>query len=279
MRLLLLLAILPAWAAEDANAILKRCVEAESRNWESAGQYTYVERADYFSFDKKGQATKDRSETHDVIFVEGLQYKKLVARNDKPLDAREAAKEDRKLRQTAAERRKQRQSGLLHKSVSLGSDEELLTLFDNRLLGEEEIRGRKTWVVESTPQPGRVPANRHEKEVLSWRHKLWIDQAENVPLKTLATVVGNGIVFKPGSTFTWEYEKVNQDAWLAVSGIVDAHLEFARMIKGHARTEYQNSNFRKFDVQSTITVGQVVKPAADCQSAPLELRLHRESGG
>ena len=257
MRLLLLLAALPAWGADDANAILQRYIDAGSRNREIAAQYTYVERIDHFFFDKKGNATKDWSETHDVIFVEGLQYKRLVARNDKPLDAREAAKEDKRLRRTAAERRKQRQSGLFHKTVSLGSDRDLLTMFDNRLLGEEEVRGRKAWVIESTPQAGRAPANQHEKDVLSWRKKLWIDQADYVALKSLDTVVGEHIVFKPGTTVAWEYEKINQDVWLAVSGALDGRAEFARLIKPRIRTSYRNSNFQKFDVQSTITIDEV----------------------
>src|ERR1700682_293096 len=56
-----LLAILPVWGAEDANAIVKRSIEAQGKNWERASQYTYVEPAAYFSFDKSGQPNKDRS--------------------------------------------------------------------------------------------------------------------------------------------------------------------------------------------------------------------------
>jgi hypothetical protein len=251
---LLLIYPVTGLAADDANSILQRMIEAEKQNDEKAGQYTYVEQSDRFGYEKAGQLKKDSSVTNEVIFVEGLPYKKLVARNDKPLVAREQTKEEARLRQTAEQRRKERRSGLLHRTVSVGSEAEILTLFDNRLLGEEEVRGRRTWVVECTPQAGRKPANNHEKEVLSWRKKYWIDQAENVPVGTLYTVVGDRIFLKPGSTWAIEFGKINDDAWLPVSSVFDFNMQFAVVVKGRGRTEYHNSKFQKFDVQSTITM-------------------------
>jgi len=196
--------------------------------------------------------------------VRQLFYQKLISQDGKPLDAKDQAKEDKKMQQTAEERRKQRRTlrgGLLtnacpffHPTVSIGSSQDLLTLFDNRLLGEEEVRGRKTWIVESTPQAGRVPANQHEKEVLSWSHKLWIGQTENFTLKTVDTVIGDRVYMKPGSTLTSEYEKINGDAWLAVRRSEYFHLQFAKFIRPAGRSDYQDSKFRKFDVQSTVAI-------------------------
>ena len=62
---------------------------------------------------------------------------------------------------------------------------------------------------------------------------------------------------QPGSTITWEFDKINQDAWLVVSGTIEARLQFAKIVKPRVRTEYRNSDFRKFDVKSTITVDPV----------------------
>jgi hypothetical protein len=253
----MLLAALPVLAADDPNEIVKRFIDAEKKNWEQASQYTYVEQADYFGFDKNGQPRKDRSETHEIVFVEGGAYKKLVARNERPLEVKEQAKEDKKLQRIAEERRKQRHSGLFHKDVSLGSSDDLLTLFDNRLVGEEEIRGHKAWVVACTPKEGHVAANAHEKEVLSFQRKIWINEPDYHLLKSVYTVVGQHINFTPGTTLTWEFEKINEDAWLTISGVIDGHLQFAKFIKPAVRTEYRNSKFQKFDVQSTITMEPV----------------------
>jgi hypothetical protein len=254
MRLLVLLAALPVWAAEDdPNEIVKRLIEAENTNRARASQYTYVEHADFFRFDKNSQPTKDRSETHQIVFVEGEPYKKLVARNEFPLEAKEQSKESKRLQRIAEDRLRRRRSGLFYKNVSMGTYKDLLTLFDNRLVGEEEVRGRKAWVIGSTPKEGRAAANAREKQVLSFAQKLWIDQADHQILKSVHTVVGNHIVFMPGTTITWEFEKINEGAWLAMSGVIDGRLQFARSTKPPVRTEYRNSNFQKFDVQSTIT--------------------------
>jgi hypothetical protein len=254
MRLLLLLAALPLWGADDANRILKRFAEAQDKNWEHARQYAYTEELTNFAYDKNGKPVQNGAAVWEVIFVEGLEYKKLISGDGKPLDAKALAKEERKMQQTAEERRKQRRAGAFHPTVSTGSIQDLLTLFDNRLLGEEEIRGRKAWIIESTPRAGHVPANRREKEILSWSHKLWIDEAENFTLKTADTVIGDHIYQKPGSTTTFEFEKINDDAWLPVRQSDDFHLQFAKFIRPSGRSDYQYSKFRKFDVQSTITM-------------------------
>jgi len=220
----------------------------------AASQYTYFEHAEFFSVDKTGQARKDRSETHEVIFVEGLAYKKLVERNEKPLDTKEQAQEQKKMQRAAEERRQQRRSGLLHKDVSLGSDEDLLALFNNAVAGEEKIRGRDAWVVECTPKPDRIPANAHERDVLSFRRTLWIDKSEYVSTKSVHTVVGQNLNLMPGTTITWEFEKISGQAWLTTSGVIEGQLRFAKFIKPRVKTVYTNSGFQKFDVQSTITV-------------------------
>jgi hypothetical protein len=254
MPLLVLLSTLPIWAADDPDEIVRLCIEAEKKNWERASEYTYLEHVDYFRFDKNNQPTKDRSETFEIVFVNGKAFRKLIARNEWPLEAKEQAREGKRLQRMAEERLEQPRPGKLHKSVSMASYGDLLTLFDNRLLGEEEIHGRKAWVIGSTPKQGHVAANEHEQEVLSFEQKLWIDQADHQIVKSVYTVVGPHIVFMPGTTITWEFEQIDEGLWLTTSGVIEGHLQFAKSIKPAVRTEYRNSQFRRFDVQSTITM-------------------------
>jgi hypothetical protein len=257
MRFLLLLALLPPCPAGDANVILRRYLDADKQNDEKAEQYTYVTDSAWFVRGKNGDLHQDRSETHEVIFVEGLAYNKLVARNGKPLDAKEKARVDKKMRETAEQRRKHpapAAGGRItngHSRVDFGSDEELLTLFDNRLAGEEEIGGRKAWVIESTPRKDRPPANRHEKNAMSFGKKFWIDEAENEELRAVYTVVGDHIFLKPGSTTTIEFQKINQDVWQPALVVIDARNTMAKIV---AEEKIRFSNFKKFDVQSTITI-------------------------
>ena len=260
----LLLLAAPLWAAEDADAILRRLIAAARENNQRAQQYTYLEETRRFRFDKNGKPRQVQSETHEVIFVEGLKYKKLVQRNGKPLSARERARVEKDMSETAAERRKHSRptapGGVLifsgrstHETVDLGSLEELLTLFDNRVSGEEEVRGHKSWVIESTPRNGYVPANEHERQVLIFRKRLWVDKAESMLVRAVYTVAGEGNFFKPGSTIAFEYAKVDADTWEAVSLALEFCATSQPVFKPAIRTQYLMSKFQKFDVQSTVT--------------------------
>src|SRR5258708_4935779 len=100
MRLLALsIFILPLCGQNSVDDILRRNREADKQNGERAARYTYTEETQNFEYDKHGQAKKTDSQTHDVIFVEGESYKRLVARDGKPLNPKEEAKEEKKLHQ------------------------------------------------------------------------------------------------------------------------------------------------------------------------------------
>jgi hypothetical protein len=258
--LLLFLTAAPLWAVDDAEAILKRVAAAEGSYEERARQYTYQEDVDRFSY-KGGQLHKDRSDRFEIVFVEGLEYRRLVARNGKPLSPKEQAQVEMAMNQTADERRKHRPPAAPGGRISYGSQQadlgstgDLLALFDNRLVGEEVVRGRRSWVIESTPKAGLTPANQHEKEVLCFKKKTWIDETDNVIAWQIVTVVREGIFPKPGSSITFEFDKVGPDTWHAVSIVLDTYLANGKKFEPTSRTEYRLSRFRKFDVQSTITV-------------------------
>src|SRR4051812_4167960 len=102
----LLLAALPLSAAEDANAILRRWIAAQNASDKRASQYTHTEETTRYVYGSNGQLGKKHTETHEVVFIEGLQYRKLVAMDGKPLNAKEQAKVATAMRQTAEQRRR-----------------------------------------------------------------------------------------------------------------------------------------------------------------------------
>jgi hypothetical protein len=254
MRLAFLLAAVPLCAAEDPNEILKRLVEAEKQNASRIRQYTYVEENSHVDIQKDGSKKIASSETHEIIYLEGTIYRKLVAKNGQPLNKKDAAKEEEKLQRAAEERRQpSRSSG---RTLTIGTNADLLTLCDNQLFGEEEIQNRKAWVIESSPKAGYVPANDREKDVLSWQTRLWIDQQDNMPLRQIRTVIRERSSFKPGTIFATDYEKINGEDWFPTFTFIDAHIQFLAVIKMSGRIEIRNSNFKKFNVDSSVSVEQ-----------------------
>ena len=92
---------------------------------------------------------------------------------------------------------------------------------------------------------------------MSWRFrkKVWVDQKENVVVRAIHTApVEEGSVMRPGSTLTFEYEKVDADTWEPVSLTMEFSMSRQAVFKPTGRTVYTMNNFHKFDVQSTITV-------------------------
>ena len=251
MRALLLLLAAPLWAAGDAGAILRRVVQAEDANKKAAEQYAYVQQTRRFTFDKQGRPRRTAWETNEIIFVEGYKFEKLVARNGKPLSRREQARVEKDMRETAAYRRTH--SHLLpsggvvsggRNSVDLGSTRELLTLFDNRVAGEDVIRGHKVWVIESEPAAGRMAANDHERQVMGYRKTFWVDEAGYMPVRAVYTVIDGNSVGGPGSTLTFDWEKIDQDVWAVVSLALNFSNPSDRAFKPEARTKMRCRSFR-----------------------------------
>ena len=137
----------------------------------------------------------------------------------------------------------------------MGSNEELLTLFDSRLVGTEDVNKRKAWIVESLPSPSHMPVNEHEREVMKFRKRLWIDQEEGILLKRIDTLMADQPFASSGTNLKLEFENVGSGVWQPISIVLDLHAPMGKKVGLANRTVYHNSKFQKFDVQSTITVG------------------------
>ena len=111
-------------------------------------------------------------------------------------------------------------------------------------------------MIECTPKAGHVPANVQERQALSFHKKLWIDRMEHVELKRIDTVVGDQIVYKPGTVITFEFQQVNGDVWLPSTQTAEVRLQVIKIVKSSGRTEVRYSNYRKFNVESTITLDE-----------------------
>src|SRR5689334_1580333 len=91
----------------DAVEIARKSVEAVKANNAKMRQYAYREYKVTWDLDKNGKETDRRTETWEVIGLEGSAYRKLVQRDDKPLSSKEQKREDERLRKEAELRRKE----------------------------------------------------------------------------------------------------------------------------------------------------------------------------
>ncbi len=97
---------------------------------------------------------------------------------------------------------------------------ELPDAFLFRLVGEEAVNLRPSFVIEVTPRPGYQPVDRYSKLYTQLRGKLWIDKAEYRWVKLEAeleeTVTFGWILVRihKGSRVRLTQEFVNREAWL-----------------------------------------------------------------
>src|SRR2546423_2970884 len=89
----------------DPREIVRRSVEADQRNTKLAKNYTYQERVVEKRVDKEGRPKKQEINSYDISILYGEPYRRLLEKNDRPLDEREQKKEDEKLNKFIAKYR------------------------------------------------------------------------------------------------------------------------------------------------------------------------------
>ena len=171
---------------EQIRELLRRAEEKDIENDRQQRDYTYVERQEAHKLDGHGAVKKIESRTSEVLEIYGEPVARLTAKNDKPLPANEAKKEDEKI-QKIIDKRKNESEGDRRKRVereekSREEDRkfvlEIADAFNFRLAGSEFLDGRDAWVLEGEPRPGYEPKRRDSRILSKFKGRVWIDKAE-----------------------------------------------------------------------------------------------------
>src|SRR5271165_3367364 len=93
--------------AQDAAEILRRSIEHDTSNLERRKDYTYVERNEERMYDRSGRMRSRESQTYEILILEGRGWGKLIQRNDKPLEAKEARRVQEKLDRELEKRKRE----------------------------------------------------------------------------------------------------------------------------------------------------------------------------
>jgi hypothetical protein len=162
----------------DARHIIGQSVVATERSLEARDRYTFVERDHDRRLDSQGQLKSEKIDVTRMILVNGARFGRLVERNGQLPSAEEQKKLDQDFEKLKHETREER-------TVRLGKEQEnravlrdLLEGFDFRLLGEEVLGGRPTYVLQVTPHPGYHARGQYGKIFSKVEGKLWIDKSD-----------------------------------------------------------------------------------------------------
>ncbi|MGH9774681.1 MAG: hypothetical protein ACRD50_07015 [Candidatus Acidiferrales bacterium] len=215
-------------AGDDPREIIRRAAENDFANELKTHEYTYVERDETRRLNSKGGTKSTESKTYDVLFLAGEQTQRLTAKNDKPLPAKEAAKEDERLEKII---RKREQESPEKKQKRLAEEEkeraesrkfvlEIAEAYNFTMEQPETLNGRETYVIAAEPRPGFQPHMKYANYLPKFRFHIWIDKAElqwvKLHVDVLDTVSWGLFLLRlhKGSQIELEQTRVNDEVWL-----------------------------------------------------------------
>jgi hypothetical protein len=231
-------------------------------------QYTFLEKHTERQLDRRGAVKKTRIETFEVYpsAEPGHTYRKLVARDGQPLDAREIEKEDRKQEKKVArtdsggeEKRDARLAELRRREAAV--IDELFRLYDIRIAGREIADGRSAIVLTFEPRPDYRPTTRGGKILKNFAGRAWIDEEDRQLVRLEGRLIDNlsfglGLLarLQKGATASFTRRKVNGEIWLPAEARFtgSARLLLFKALRLDAMSEY--SDYRKFSVGTSVEI-------------------------
>ena len=228
--------------------------------------YTYVDREVQNKLDGNGDTKSTEERTYDVLQIAGEEVRRLTAKDDKPLDAKEAAKEDEKIQkiidkrknESDSDRRKREEKEEKEREDGRKFVKEIADAYNFTLVGTEMVSGRPAWVIDGEPRPGFVPHMKDAKFLTKFHGRVWIDQGDlqlaKMDVEAIDTVsIGLFLArIHRGTRVMLEQTRVNDEVWLPkhVTFKLDARIALLKGYKMDGDDIY--SDYKKFRTSSKI---------------------------
>ncbi len=207
---------------------IREAAEKDMENDKKQRDYTYIQREEEHKLDGKDQVKSTESRTYEIMVLYEEPVRKLIARDDKPLSENDARKEDEKIQKIIEKRKNESEGDRRKRLEKLDKDreegrqfvKEIADAYNFRLVGEENLDGRETLVIDAEPRPGYEPHMKDAKFLPKFRFRVWMDRAEKqwvkLDLQCIDTVsVGLFLVrLHKGSNIQIEQTRVNDEVWL-----------------------------------------------------------------
>jgi hypothetical protein len=251
---------------EQMRQLVRVVTENYRVNYKKERDYTYIDHEVENKLDGEDGIKSTDSTTYEIMELYGEQVRRLIAKDDKPLSGKDAAKEEERINKITDERKNE--SG--EKRAKRQAEEEkqreknrefvreVADAYDFRLVGSETLNGRDTWVIAGEPRPG-FQAHLKEAQILPKYHgRLWIDKKEmqlaKMDVEALDTVSFGWVLARihKGTRLVFEQARVNEEVWLPrqVSFKFDARIALFKSY--HEEWEDTFRDYKKFRATAKI---------------------------
>ncbi len=252
---------------EQLQALVQRAVRNDLENFEAYKNLTHVERVQTEHLDDKDKVKKTETVTREVFILYGERVEHVIERDDKPLPADEAKKEQEKFDKEVAklkdESPEKRQKRMEKFREEIQKDRESISdaanAFDFTLLGEEMVNGRPAYVLQGEPRPNYKAKTRAGEVLKKVRGKIWIDIAAThwvkMDIEFTDTYSYGWVVarLRKGTRVQIEQVLFRDDVWVPreVDIKIDARVALFKQYFANVNMKYRD--WRQFSAQSKIT--------------------------
>jgi len=253
---------------EQIRELLRRVAEKDLDNEKRLRDYTYIEREEEHSLDGHGDVKKVESTTSEVLVVYGEHVERRIAKDDKPLSADDAKKEEERI-QKIVDKRKNESEGDRRKRLEKEEKEredgrkfvrEVADAYNFRLLGSETLDGHDTWMLDADPRPDYKPSSKESKFLPKLKGRIWIDKAEMQWVKfdiVTTDTISFGLFLArihKGTRVVVETTRVNDEVWLPKHVQFHADIRLALVKNYDVDVEQTFRDYKKFRTESTFTL-------------------------
>ena len=246
--------------------LLRVVAEKDLENDKRQRDYTYIERQVENRLDAQGRTKSTEIKTYEVLEIYGEQVERLIEKDDKPLNPKEAAKEEEKIQKTLdkrkneseADRKKREEKQLKEREEDRKFVLEVADAYNFALVGTEAVGGREAWVINAEPRLGFQPHMKEAKFLPKFHGRVWIDKGDlqlaKMDVECLDTVSWGAFLarFHKGSRFVLQQTRVNDEVWLPRQLAVKVDVRLALLKNFNVDVEQTFRDYKKFTASSKI---------------------------
>ena len=265
----------PSLNQDQIRDLIRRTAQNDMENDKRQRDYTYIQREEQHRLDGKGEVKSTETKTSEILEIYGEQVERLIAKDDKPLSEKDAAKEEEKIQKLIDKRKDESEKDREKREEKEEKDREqdrqfvreVADAYNFTFVGIDSLSGRDTYVIDGEPRPGYEPHLKEAKILPKFRFRAWIDKDESQWKKLdiqCTDTVSFGLFLARihrGSRIVIEQTRINNEVWLPQHINVKVDVRLALVKDFNVDDDITFRDYKKFRTDTKIVpVGEVQQP-------------------
>ncbi len=262
----------PQLSPDQIRALIRQVADKDIENDKKQNDYTYIQREEEHKLDGDGKVKSSESKTQEIMVLYGEQVQRLIAKDDKPLSEKDAAKEeeriqkltDKRKNESEEQRRKRLEKEEKDREDARKFVSEVADAYNFRLISTENLDGRVTYVIDAEPRPDFQLHFKEAKVLPKFRFRAWIDQAESQWVKLDAECIDTVSLgwflarIHKGSRLVIDQTRINDEVWLPRHVAIKVDVRVALLKNFNVEADVTYRDYKKFRTDTKIVpVGEL----------------------